>query len=147
MLETAVCRARRKGGRCCCCFDAPDAFRHSRTSPAASAAAPVPPTLPKAFVRVKPEEDNITISLILAGRQRNLNRCAVLFFACALPHPTHQSPRCSANHSGPTHLALRYPTPPDAPQPPSPNQTKPHQAQGRGPGEAPGPHQGQRSAP
>ena len=33
------------------------------------------PWLVQAYVRCKPEEDSLTISLILGGRQRNLNRC------------------------------------------------------------------------
>lgn len=32
--------------------------------------------LHQAFVRCKPDDDNITITLTLAGRQRNLNRQA-----------------------------------------------------------------------
>lgn len=50
-----------------CCLLRPSATRRRR---------PRPP--PQAFVRLKPGDDNITISLTLGGRQRNLNRCVGL---------------------------------------------------------------------
>jgi hypothetical protein len=47
---------------------------------AAPRPTPAPPRRPtplhQAYVRCKPEEENLTISLVLGGRQRNLNRCA-----------------------------------------------------------------------